>query len=124
MTQRSAPGHVALLTHAPPVPKTFEKQKHPPSVVKAHRHVSLPQVPAAPAHLGDSVPAGHPNAVPHEKQREHSVQRPYWAKAGVRRLVSTGADQAIAAPAPMRFSIRRREILSGPRPSSGLTSIG
>lgn len=114
---------MALLVHAPPAPKTFAKQKHPPSTVKAHRQVSLSQLPTAPAHLGDSVPAGHPKAVPHEKQREHSVQRPYWANAGVRKLVSTGADQAIAAPAPMRFSIRRREILSGPR-SSGLTSIG
>lgn len=35
------------------------------------------------------------------------------AKAGVRRLVRTGADQATAAPAPMRFSIDRREMLCG-----------
>jgi len=37
---------------------------------------------------------------------------PGWANAGVFRLVRTGADHATAAPAPMRFSIRRREIPS------------
>src|SRR5438105_10027822 len=35
---------------------------------------------------------------------------PYAANAGVRMLVSTGAVQAMAAPAPIRFSILRREI--------------
>ena len=35
---------------------------------------------------------------------------PDAAKAGVWRLVMIGADQATAAPAPMRFSILRREI--------------
>jgi len=39
------------------------------------------------------------------------------ANAGVRRLVSTGADHATAAPAPMRFSIDRREIPLGGCPS-------
>lgn len=43
---------------------------------------------------------------------EHSLQTGEpWANAGVLRLVSTGAVQAIAAPAPIRFSILRREML-------------
>jgi hypothetical protein len=42
----------------------------------------------------------------------HSVT--YWANAGVRRLESTGADQATAAPAPMRFSILLREMRALP----------
>jgi hypothetical protein len=39
---------------------------------------------------------------------------PYCAKAGVLRLVRTGADQATAAPAPMRLSMRLREMQAFP----------
>jgi hypothetical protein len=41
----------------------------------------------------------------------------YWANAGVLRLERIGADQATAAPAPTRFSIRRRDSLSVGHPS-------
>ena len=37
-----------------------------------------------------------------------------WANAWVRILVITGADQARAAPAPIRLSILRREIIRCP----------
>jgi hypothetical protein len=51
----------------------------------------------------------------HVKQSVHGAVHVtgYWANAGVRRLDNTGADQAIAEPAPIRFNILRREIRSG-----------
>jgi hypothetical protein len=42
-------------------------------------------------------------------QLTHSPPLP-WAKAGVRMLVTIGAVQTTAAPAPIRLSILRREI--------------
>jgi hypothetical protein len=77
---------------------TFRPQKQSPSVVSVQWQLA-PQKGAS-----------------NMKQSGHVVSHggnPYWANAGVRRLDSTGADQAMAAPAPMRFSILRREIRSG-----------
>lgn len=53
-----------------------------------------------------------------EQGSEMQSQTGYWAKAGVVRLVMTGAVHATAAPAPMRFSMRRRLI-----PSSDISHL-
>ena len=54
----------------------------------------------------------------------HPVQgsgpQPDWANAGVLMLVKTGAVHAIAAPAPIRFSILRREVPACP----GVSALG
>jgi hypothetical protein len=54
----------------------------------------------------------------------HPVQgsgpQPDWANAGVLMLVKTGAVHAIAAPAPIRFSILRREVPAYP----GVSALG
>ena len=73
------------------------QQNTSPSVVALHRQ------------------AGMPEQVPHDTFTKGTHVNPQTAgdvdaNAGVPRLVSTGAVQAIAAPAPMRFRIFRREI--------------
>jgi hypothetical protein len=73
----------------------------------------------------------HPQLGPHCSPNWQGVQPDRhtgdpWANAGVRRLVRTGADQAIAAPAPIRLSIRLREMpfaCSSMRPPFGRTSM-
>jgi hypothetical protein len=69
------------------------------------------------AQMHSSGSPTHPPQSRHDCPNWHagqpSTQTYCWAKAGVRRLVSTGADQAMAAPAPMRFSIDLREIPLG-----------
>jgi hypothetical protein len=75
----------------------LKAQKQSPSVVSLQKQ-SWPQE-------GASNPK-------QSEQGAHSVT--YWAKAGVLMLVSMGADQATAAPAPMRLSILLREIRALP----------
>jgi hypothetical protein len=57
---------------------------------------------------------GGPHSFPQGSEMQSQTR--YCAKAGVVRLVMTGAVHATAAPAPMRFSIRRRLILSSDIP--------
>jgi len=72
-----------------------EPQKHPPSAAAESRQAPL---------------ASSPHTVdwPKQKQLVHAGDA---AKAGVLRLVRMGADQAMAAPAPIRLSILLREML-------------
>jgi hypothetical protein len=91
----------------------FTPQKQFPSMSSEQRQDPKSQ-PGGPPQFADS----------HVKQSVHGDgQAMYCANAGVRRLDSTGADQATAAPAPMRFSILRREIRSGLIVSPSLPSI-
>jgi hypothetical protein len=86
-------------------------QKHPPSVVVEHRQMGPPSI------CPHSEDAGGQPVEKHAVQG--AVQATYRCpKAGDRRLVRTGAVHAIAAPAPMRLSILRREISLPMRSSS------
>jgi hypothetical protein len=58
-------------------------------------------------------PPGSPALTPHTAAQSPHPGEATWANAGTRRLVSTGAVHAIAAPAPMRFNIERLETFSG-----------
>src|ERR687891_726572 len=106
--QNETPQHSAI-THANPTGQagsaasqrgaprqTGWKQSQPPMTVCAHTH-GMPVGPVP------QSPALHP------KHRDGQT-RGYCAYAGVRRLDRTGADHAIAVPAPMRLSAPRREI--------------
>jgi hypothetical protein len=86
----------AVLAHVLNVRNTSSPQKQSPSVVTEQRQFD-PQT----AETGGL-----------QKQVEHAPvgAHGYAAKAGVRRLLNTGAVQAMAAPAPIRLSIRRLEI--------------
>jgi hypothetical protein len=77
-------------------------QKHSFSVVVKHPHD------AANGPHGTPSPGPQPGTA--TVQGGFPQTDGYWAKAGVRRLDSTGADHATAAPAPIRLSILRREI--------------
>jgi hypothetical protein len=116
--QVSPSGQSSLVAHAPaaahdlgdtqthPLPSTRGKQKQSPTG-------SVPQ------------PSGG-----HARHVSGHRSGYAWANAGVLRLDRTGADHAIAAPAPTRFSILLREMRSskffihslprsvGPDPSS------
>lgn len=103
-------------THRPPLMQSAEevhgrksshnlciwKQMHRPSTSSWQAHsgcsqLDLPQI------LGGSARQFH-------RQGGSQIGDP-WANAGVVMLVMIGADQATAAPAPMRFSILRRETM-------------
>lgn len=88
-------------------------QKQSPSAVWEQRQTSGPQVPGGPAQY--CAPGWAAQFPPeHAKHGAHWPAHAYWANAGVLKLVMIGADHAIAAPPAIRFSIRRREIGSGP----------
>lgn len=94
VTTHSSPApQSALLVHG--LRHSGMKQAQPPSVGWAHRQPA----------------PGGPHSLLQGSDRQSQVGD--WAKAGrAMKLVMTGAVQATAAPAPMRFSIRRRLILS------------
>jgi hypothetical protein len=79
----------------------FTAQKQFPSTSCEHRQDPSEQ-PGVPPQFADE----------HPKQSVHGVAQVTGlaAKAGVSRLVMIGADQAIAAPAPIRLSILLREM--------------
>ena len=83
-------GHSPLFVQSSVVPQ-----------VKSLEQNSFPSVSVRQKHSGETL------------QSSKHGHRAYWANAGVRRLDSTGADQATAAPAPIRFSILRREMRFG-----------
>jgi hypothetical protein len=97
---------------SPPAPKAFCAQTTPaPPAAWEQKQAAVSVQSFGPAQCSESGGVAQPGS--HEKHVDPGVShRSYWAKAGARRLVSTGADHATAAPAPMRLSIRRREILS------------
>ena len=74
-------------------------QKHPPEVRQKSEQLGLPL---------HSVANWQNSAQAPEQAGEAAC-----ANAGIRKLVNTGADQAIAAPAPIRVSMRRREMSFG-----------
>lgn len=80
-------------------------QAHVPSMVWMQMHV---KVGAHSSHV-----SGPPQAGP----QGGSAHAGYCAKAGVRKLDMTGADQARAVPAATRVRAFRREILSRDQPS-------
>jgi hypothetical protein len=65
-----------------------------------------------------------PAVSPQAESHAHPVPEMAWPKAGVRRLVTTGAVQTIADATPMRRSMRRLEIPSPASRSSGSGSCG
>lgn len=99
----NSPTHSAVVAHSTESPhRALLKQRHGPSTVSPQWQLLVAGPQSAPS--------------PHRARPGHGASQrgePACANAGIRRLVSTGADQAIAAPAPMRRSIRRREIVFG-----------
>ena len=101
LTQTAAEPHSAVLVQGPVL--TFNwMQAHLPSTVSTQMQVA--------AQRTKSSGKTEPQAVPHGGS---GAQRGVaCAYAGIRRLERTGAVQATAAPAPIRFSMLRREIWS------------
>ena len=112
-THISSTGHWPGPVQKPPRPNRFETHWHsgvpPNSGIQAQSPAkSLPQT-----GLGGRHPhCGQPGA-----------QVGDCANAGVRRLVSTGAVQAMATPPPIRLSILRREIPSADDSSRGISGF-
>jgi hypothetical protein len=99
--QRSPPAQSLVLSQSlVPVQISSEAQKQSPSVVWEQKHSPKVLLPQCASSLPQKVPW----------QGSAQVFVGEAANAGVRMLVSTGADHATAAPAPIRFSILRREI--------------
>ena len=107
---RSPAWQSAVVEHGPE-PNASAAQKQAPSVVTEQRQPS--------PHAADT--GVHP-VEKHDEQGELHAEDTVCANAGMRKLVSTGADHAIAAPAPIRLSILRRDIPSGRSISSILPS--
>lgn len=95
------------LEHGPD-PNTFARHWLFPSTLVTHPQLRWGQVRLAPQ---GGVRTGDERQ-PHERQGLPGEHAPYCANAGVLMLVRIGADQATAAPAPIRLSTRRREISS------------
>jgi hypothetical protein len=102
--QAGSPGlHVLKPVHRLAAQSTHSQ---PPASEVVQKHVGLlPQIGAPHAQPGPGVQAG------------------VAANAGVLMLVSTGAVQAMAMPAPTRFSIFRREIPASDDSANGFSSF-
>jgi len=99
LTQTAPAPHWSLLVQATVATLNWI-QAHVPSTVSTQMQLAAQRTKSS----GKTVP----QAVPHGgRDAQRGVACAY---AGIRRLERTGAVQAMAAPAPIRFSMLRREI--------------
>ena len=106
--------HVEPEGQESPGPHAGNAKQEPP--LWRFTHVQAPDPPETGKQPQVSSGLGDPQGRRLEQAGSHvwpgsHAAPPYWANAGVRSELRIGADQATAAPAPMRLSIRRREIL-------------
>jgi hypothetical protein len=109
MTRQASLGRQSDELLHDPDPNRTDMHALVPSTSVTHPQKSREKQSGFPPQCGEGG-VGQPASGPHERQVLPGEQPPYWANAGVRMLVRIGADQATAAPAPIRFSIRRLEI--------------